>query len=193
MPDHDIGSPSGKASMSSPGDKLQLIDRGRRPLLQVFARRGHSSEVAQALGLPTTPGRAARCPLGLGLPLGPHVWAMVEADGTYDTLATVRGRLEGIGYVSDQRHANVVLGITGVGATTLLAKTCSLDLERGARHTDFCARSHVGGIAVLIHLADDAPCFDLYCPAGYADALRQRLVHDGRELTLVDVVPRHLE
>jgi sarcosine oxidase subunit gamma len=64
--------------------------------------------------------------------------------------------------ISDASDARTGIEISGHYARTLLSRVCSLDLHPQSFMPGSCAQTALVRIPMLIHLADERPCFHLY-------------------------------
>ncbi|MEO0400681.1 MAG: sarcosine oxidase subunit gamma family protein [Pseudomonadota bacterium] len=174
--------PAPQKPASEAAKELSLVDYGRVGFLYVMARSGQAEALADALGFPTAPNSTKQTSDGVAMTTAPGEWALIAGAADVDSVfASLRERLAGLGYVSDQSHSRVKFRIAGGNARALLVKGVPIDLhprEFGAGH---CAQTGYGDIGVLLHQVDDAPTFDLFCYSGFGETLWNRLQHDGLE------------
>ncbi|MEM8987796.1 MAG: sarcosine oxidase subunit gamma family protein [Pseudomonadota bacterium] len=164
------------------GDGLHLWDRGRVGFFQILARKGRTGAVATALGFDEAPRLASHGVYGTAFATTPGEWVLVcNDDEASETLRTVSGALVGSGYVSDQSFGRAAFRLSGVKARLVLAKGCALDWSPSVRGAGACAQTSMAGIGVIIHQIDDAPTYDLYCYAGFADSFWRWLICAGEE------------
>lgn len=105
--------------------------------------------------------------------LGPDEWLIVAPAGVEQSLtATLKERLKGHhAAVVDVTETRTIIAVAGERARDLLAKGCTLDLHPRAFQAGSCAQTGLARTAVLIHLVDAAPSFEIHVARSFADHL----------------------
>ena len=153
------------------GAELLVVHRRGLAFCQVLARRNRSQAVAHRLGISKTPGTATEAADFTALPLAPRQWLLTAPygrDGAFT--CSVRERIYGDGYASEQSHGRSLIRLRGKAAPDLLAKECRLDLHPDSAPRGFVGQTNMVGIGVLVHCVDDQPTFDLVLYPGYAES-----------------------
>ena len=84
----------------------------------------------------------------------------------------------------DLTGALVALRLGGARVRDLLAKGCTLDFHPRVRKAGQCAQTSLAKASVLIATLDEAPTFELFARASFADYLASWLARAGREYGL---------
>ncbi len=160
----------------------------------LVARKGKAGALIAAVtaaGLPLmdAPKASLGGTLGAGLEAvgtGPGKW-LVFAEGS--TGAALRRRLEelaaGLGVVTDQSDANLVLDIAGPKAREALAKGVAVDLDPRAFQPGDAATTPVSHVGVTFWQRDDAPTYRFAVGNTFAPAFLRWLAASAAEYGFV--------
>ena len=118
--------------------------------------------------------------------LGPDEWLIAAPPGREGALASgLRERLAGLlAAVVDVSESRTVIAVTGPRARDLLARGCTLDLHPRAFNVGACAQTGLARAAILLHLVDDRPTFEITLSRSFADYLWSWLTDKGEEYRL---------
>ena len=133
--------------------------------------------------------RGAEAALGIALPgaantaggddsrraiwLAPDEWLVVSSQAAGET------RIPN-GTLTDVSHGRTVFRVTGRHVRDVLAKGCSLDLDRRMFAANRCAQTAIAKVNILLdHVRPEV--FDLYCPRSYHGSLSHWLEDAARE------------
>lgn len=159
-----------------------LIDRGFPVFFQILTTSNQRLALAKRIDLDLTTRQICRYEQWTIFPVTPVAWAAIGSAGAgYAELAEQVG---GHGLISEQRNSRNRFSLAGPGAEAILSKGCAVDFDPRVAHLDTWAQSLFNEIGVLIHRPEDAPAFDIYCYAGFAQSLWQGLMVAGREFGL---------
>jgi sarcosine oxidase subunit gamma len=156
-------------------DGVALPEPARElPFLAQVAVRA-SVPAAVALGLPVAPNTATADALWLG----PDEWLLVGAQGSERELAAraLGGGADSVVEVSAQR---AVVELGGPNAADVLAKGCSLDLER-ALAPGRCAQTLLARAQVNLHRPDELERYRIFVGASFATYLAAWLADAAAE------------
>lgn len=102
--------------------------------------------------------------------LGPDEWLVRTAAASHTIAGSLQKALADVhAAVVDVSDYFTVIRIAGAAAREALAAACPLDLHPQKFLPGSCAQSHYGQAAVLLHLVDEAPTFDIQTRWSYAD------------------------
>ncbi len=141
--------------------------------------------VAERLGLalPEAADAAATGDL-IAFQIAPRRWWLV-AQARGDALdAALASALAGRAAVTDLGHARTLLRLAGPASRSVLAKLCRIDLHPQAFPPGRTAQTALGQVAVLIHVLDERPGFDLYLPRSLARSAASSLIDAATEFGL---------
>ncbi len=132
--------------------------------------------------LPTLPQRIVG-PGGLELIWnGPHQWLMIAPrDPGRDLEHELLPVVAGLGAVTDQSDARVVIRVSGRRARDLLAKGVTINLEPAAFSKNAVAITYAFSIGVVLCQHDATPTYDLVVFRSFADSLARRLRHSAEQ------------
>ena len=171
----------------APGDDAVRIAERRCDLVQVFARKGRSADVAAAMQaayaitLPT-PGRAAGTQALATLWIQPDAWLLVAPPGVEGALArAVKAACGDAASIVDQTHGRSVITLAGRRAPWVLGKLCRIDLHPRAFAAGAVASTPVAELSCVVHQRDAAPTYDLIVFTTFARAFAASLTHAAEE------------
>jgi len=147
-------------------DHARLVACSIAAVISVRAVGTASARVSRTLGVYSLPSPNAVVATSFGdcLWVRPDEWLLVGASTArqdmLDALDAAVGRDEGA--VIDVSASRIILELSGPASRDVLASCCPLDLHPRAFLQGRCAQSIVGRVPVLLHLADDAPCWRIY-------------------------------
>ena len=150
--------------------------RNKGALLNAAIREAYGIE------LPTLPQRTVG-PGGLELIWnGPHQWLMMAPrDRGRDLEQELQPVVAGLGAVTDQSDARVVIRVSGRRARDLLAKGVTINLEPSTFSKNAVAITYAFNIGVVLCQHDATPAYDLAVFRSFADCLARRLRHSAEE------------
>jgi sarcosine oxidase subunit gamma len=161
-----------------------LVPLGPRSQINVRARGGALSRVAERLSIPALPAanRFVETPLGDCFWLGPEEWLVV---GPPSTRATTLEALERAvrpeeGAAVDLSASRVILQLQGSASRDVLASCCALDLHPRAFGPGQCAQTLLAKAPVLLSQVDEAPTYRLFARPSLASYVASWLA-DGIE------------
>jgi heterotetrameric sarcosine oxidase gamma subunit len=113
---------------------------------------------------------------------GPGRWlALASGQEGAGFEAGLRDVLDGLGAVTDQSDALVVLELSGPNIARALAKGVTLDLHPSVFSTGSAAVTVVNHIGVTLWQTDDAPTYRLAVPRSYAGSFMEWLTASAAE------------
>ena len=131
----------------------------------LLARKDRVDNLAGALGIGARVGTVSALDTLTAWCVAPgRWWVVADRARTVEPAAALAGRLGTAGHVSDQSQARVLIRISGPRCRDILAKGCTLDLDRFAPGT--CAQTQIAHISTAMAATDDG--FDLLVPSGFA-------------------------
>jgi len=152
-------------------------------MANIFSIDGKLTTVEKALGIKQSPGKASVTKDYRAIPLSPRQWLVVSAKPDTKGFANgIRTKLKKNGYVSEQSDARVIFRISGEKARELMQKACRLDLHPSVTSKNWCAQTVMAQTGVIIHQLDEAPTYDLFVYAGFAQDFADWLLHTGLQL-----------
>jgi heterotetrameric sarcosine oxidase gamma subunit len=127
---------------------------------------------------------------GIGLVgTGPGRWlALASGQEGAGFEASLCCAMDGLGAVTDQSDALLVLEVAGPSAGRALAKGVTLDLHASVFPTGSAAVTAVNHIGVTLWRTDDAPTYRLAVPRSYAGSFMDWLTASASEFGL-EVLP----
>jgi len=134
-PAHPLAAIAAPGQHGAPGTPGLRITLPQRDIVQVTARRGHETALADAartaLGLDLPPpGAAAQADGIAALWTQPHAWTLLVPRGAEGGFAArITDTLGPHACIVDLTHGRAVLAIAGPAARAVLAKGCALDLH----------------------------------------------------------------
>ena len=168
-PFEDVLTPSRRGNpVGTPG--VTIVPRGMGTLAIIAARPGQRLALREAalsgfaVNLPDLPRRVEGRDIAF-IWTGPDQWLAQGPPGKEAQLAEA---FSGLAFIVDQRHARVLLRVTGRRARDTLAKGLAIDLHPRAFATGFAAATSVAHIAVLLWRVDDRPTYEFAVPRSYA-------------------------
>jgi len=178
---HPLGELSALSSLRN-GKDIGLELREGFAAIQVFAKKGRISDVADLLDISAKPGVSTITKEMTALPVSPGQW-MVFSNKPNDHVfgEKLAKKLNGIGYVSEQSDARICIRVSGEKARDLMARGCRLDLHSSVASKGFCAQTQMAQCGVLIHQVSDAPSYDLYVYSGFARSFWDWLSHTAAQ------------
>jgi heterotetrameric sarcosine oxidase gamma subunit len=166
---HPLGNNVHTPSAISDQTDLTLSVVNIPALIQVFAKKNQTNDLAKKLGIVTKPGQACDANAFTALPVAPGQWILISKDQTSSEFgAWVSKTIDGLGYVSEQSDSRVCIRISGSKAHDIMTRGCRLDLHSSIVSKGFCAQTIMAQIGVLMHIVDDGPVYDLYVYSGFA-------------------------
>lgn len=148
---------------------VHLAQRRDMAMVQVFARKQQSTQLASTLAIGSQVGMASVTADYTALPLGPGQWMLTSTTGDAGEFCQqIRARTGELGYVSEQSQSRVIIRVSGPSARQLMQKGCRLDLHPSFAGEGFCAQTPMAQVGVLMHQLDDAPSYDLHVYSGFA-------------------------
>ena len=182
---------SGTASTELGNAGIGLSERPYRAMIAVRGDAGdqrfrEAVEAVAGTAPPIDPNTVATSRKAKVMWLGPDEWLIVALPGREGTLASgLRERLAGLpAAVVDVSESRTVIAVTGSKARDLLARGCTLDLHPRAFKVGACAQTGLARAAVLLHLVDDRPTFEITLARSFADYLWSWLTAKGEEYGL---------
>ena len=131
----------------------------------LLARQDRTGDLAVALGIDARVGAVSAMDTLAAWCVAPgRWWVVADRVRTVEPAAALAGRLGAAGHVSDQSQARVLIRVDGPRCRDILAKGCTLDLDRFAPAT--CAQTQIAHISTAIAATGDG--FDLLVPSGFA-------------------------
>lgn len=116
---------------------------------------------------------------------GPGRWlALTEGQDGAGFEASLCCALDGLGAVTDQSDALLVLELAGPSARRALAKGVALDLHPTVFPTGSAAVTAVNHIGITLWRTDDAPTYRLAVPRSYAGSFMDWLTASAAEFGL---------
>jgi sarcosine oxidase subunit gamma len=172
----------GAAGAAGPGIEIREL----RPVtvIQVapFDAERAAPAIGAALGVAALPGRNGVATTGDAAVLwtGPGRWIVVEPESR-DLASVLAQHCPGdVAAITDLSHARTVLRVEGSRVRVLLAKLCTLDVDRAAFPPGTCAQSQFGQIGVLLYCrAEDG--FDLFMFRGFAVSAWETIIDAALE------------
>lgn len=139
----------------APGNAPLSISLPARDLVQLAARRGQDSALAEALGMTLPgPGTSASANGRTAIWLQPGLWVVAAARGTEGALAQALTQAAGtMGAVIDQTHGRATIRVEGARVRDMLAKGCRLDLHPKVFPVGRTATTQIAHIGCLLHHA----------------------------------------
>ena len=174
------------AEMGTAG--IGLVERPYRAMVTVRGDAGderfrEAVEAIAGVAPPAEPNTVATSRKAKVMWLGPDEWLIVAPPGREGAHASgLRERLSGLAAaVVDVSESRTVIAVTGPKARDLLAKSCTLDLHPRAFKVGACAQTGLARAAILLHLVDDRPTFEITLSRSFADYLWTWLTAKGEE------------
>lgn len=158
-------------------------------LVQVMARRGQWSAVAQACAegygkpAPVKP-QAAGAEGALLIWSGPDQFLVLSPRGEGSAMERARLAFAGMASLSEQSDGRSLLRISGARARDMLAKVCSLDLHPAVFPVGAAAATSIDHTSVNLWRGEDASgeaVFNLLVFATFAESLWHTLLDSGAE------------
>jgi sarcosine oxidase subunit gamma len=170
---------------------LTMVELGDFELVQVMARRGQWSVVAQACadgyGKPA-PARPQAIEAGGALLIwsGPDQFLVLSArtSGGNSAIDTARSAFAGMASLSEQSDGRSLIRISGARSRDMLAKVCSLDLHPTVFPVGTAAATSIDHTSVNLWRGADAggeATFHLLVFTSFAESLWHTLLDSGAE------------
>ncbi len=170
---------------------LTMVELGDFELVQVMARRGQWSAVAQASADgygKAAPARPQAIEAGGALLVwsGPDQFLVLSArtSGGNTAMATARSAFAGMASLSEQSDGRSLIRISGARSRDMLAKVCSLDLHPAVFPVGTAAATSIDHTSVVLWRGEDIsgePAFYLLVFATFAESLWHTLLDSGAE------------
>lgn len=167
--DFQIGPVRSKAVLRLKSWLPEHLDGNRRALL---GERELPSQVGSTL--------AGSVP---ALCLGPGEWLVVSHEHAASQLREQSGSdlaEQGIAMI-DLSDGIAAFDVSGPLAREVLSKGCGLDFHPSVFRIGHCARTRFAQVPLVIDLANESPCFDLYVARSYLSYLRSWLTDAAAE------------
>jgi sarcosine oxidase subunit gamma len=135
-----------------------------------------------ALGVAALPGRNGVATAGNSAVLwtGPGRWIVVEPESR-DLASVLAQHCPGdVAAITDLSHARTVLRVEGPQVRVLLAKLCTLDVDRAAFAPSTCAQTQFGQIGVLLYCRAEHG-FDIFVFRGFAVSAWEAIIDAALE------------
>jgi heterotetrameric sarcosine oxidase gamma subunit len=180
---------AGRHGVKESAAGLTMVELGDFELVQVMARRGQWSAVAQACtegfgkAAPTKP-QAIEADGALLVWSGPDQFLVLSARGGSSTMERGRLAFAGMASLSEQSDGRSLIRISGARARDMLAKVCSLDLHPAAFPVGAAAATSIDHTSVNLWRgvdADGEATFYLLVFASFAESLWHTLLDSGAE------------
>lgn len=182
---------AGRHGVKESAAGLTMAELGDFELVQVMARRGQWSAVAQACAdgygkpAPARP-QAIEANGALLIWSGPDQFLVLFARpaGGNSAIGVARSAFAGVASLSEQSDGRSLLRITGARARDMLAKVCSLDLHPAAFPVGAAAATSIDHTSVNLWRGEDADgeaVFYLLVFASFAESLWHTLLDSGAE------------
>lgn len=147
-------------------DDARLIACSVAAVISVRAGGAATARLARALGVPAlpTPNAVVTTSCGDCLWVRPDEWLLAGASASREQMCEVLDTAVGNdeGAVVDVSASRIVLELSGPASRDVLAGCCPLDLHPSAFLVGRCAQSVIAKAPVLLHLANDTPCWRIY-------------------------------
>lgn len=181
-------SPAFSRSRLIKNDDIKLDIRDDLAIASIASGRNKGAQLnaailsAYGVELPSLPKRIVG-PGGIELIWnGPHQWLMIAPrDHGRDLEQELQPVVAGLGAVTDQSDARVIVRVSGRRARDLLAKGVTINLEPSAFSKDAVAITYAFNIGVVLCQHDATPTYDLAVFRSFADCLARRLRHSAEE------------
>jgi methylglutamate dehydrogenase subunit D len=180
---------------------LTMVELGDFELVQVMARRGQWSAVAQACAegygkaAPASP-QAIEADGALLIWSGPDQFQVLSGQEQGSAMERARTAFAGIASLSEQSDGRSLLRISGARARDMLAKVCSLDLHPAVFPVGAAAATSVDHTSVNLWRGNDAggeAVFNLLVLATFAESLWHTLLDSGAEYGIEIDAPAALQ
>lgn len=158
---------------------LTVLDRPGIAIASILARRdADPAAIGAALGVdaPVQPGWTGDAALML-LGYGPGTWLALADPAPADWIATLRARLDGLAFVSDQSSAYAIVRLNGAASRRVLQSGLAIDLHPLSFSTGSAAVTHLAHMGAVVWQVDDAPVFDVAVPRSLSSSFRRWLDH----------------
>ncbi|RAZ93117.1 sarcosine oxidase subunit gamma [Mesorhizobium hawassense] len=189
----EVRSPLDRALVAGPygaqGDAgVALTEIRNFDLVQVMARRGKASEMAQAaqarfgVAAPETPKSIGTSDATL-IWSGPDQFFVLSKGGKHSIEALAPG-FAGSASLSDQSHARALISISGMKARTMLAKLSSIDLHPDVFGVGAAAATSMDHTSVTLWRGQDRggqAVFNLLVFATFAESLWHTVLDSAAE------------
>lgn len=180
---------AGRHGVKESAAGLTMAELGDFELVQVMARRGQWSAVAQACtegygkAAPAKP-QAVSAEGALLIWSGPDQFLVLSKRGEGSAMERARLAFAGMASLSEQSDGRSMLRISGARARDMLAKVCSLDLHPAVFPVGAAAATSIDHTSVNLWRGEDSSdeaVFHLLVFATFAESLWHTLLDSGAE------------
>jgi len=180
---------AGRHGVKESAAGLTMAELSDFELVQVMARRGQWSAVAQACAegygkaAPAKP-QAVSAEGALLVWSGPDQFLALSRRGEGSAMERARLAFAGMASLSEQSDGRSLIDISGPRAREMLAKVCSLDLHPAVFPVGAAAATSIDHTSVNLWRGEDSsgePVFHLLAFATFAESLWHTLLDSGAE------------